>query len=188
MNNSLNQNLIRSRWRNVPFILTAIFLLSCESRLKPAVSSDMPTGAPPSQESWGITVAFADSGRTRAVLRAGHVAVYPNTEITILNQGIKVDFFDREEHHTSVLTADSGQVDDRTHNLKAFGNVIVVSDSGVTLRTTELGWDNARRLIHTNSYVRITSPTEEIEGQGFESNESLTDYRIFHVTGRATVK
>jgi len=172
------------------FALFCLILLlpGCEERLKPAVSGESPTDAPPAQESWGTAVAFSDSGETRAILKAGHVSVYPERGYTILNGGVQVDFFDRSGAHSSVLTSDSGWVNDLTHDLEAIGTVKVVSDSGNTIRTERLDWDNARRLIHSESYVTIKSPTEEIQGEGFESNEVLTRYRIFHVKGTTSVK
>jgi len=47
-----------------------------------------------------------------------------------------------------------------------------------------LFWDNQRQLIHTPAYVRITTEKEKLQGHGFESNQSLKNYRIFRVTGQ----
>jgi LPS export ABC transporter protein LptC len=66
----------------------------------------------------------------------------------------------------------------------AKGNVIVVSDSASTkLQTNELHWKQSTRKIHTDAYVKITSPNEIINGWGFESNENLSNYKIYKVTG-----
>jgi len=76
-------------------------------------------------------------------------------------------------------------VNDLTHDLEAHENVVVVSDSGTTLNTQELYWTNATQKIHSPAYVEITSPTEHIQGQGFESDKSLKHYVIIKVTGKA---
>ena len=63
--------------------------------------------------------------------------------------------------------------------------MVVTSQDSTVLRTDRLFWTDATRLIHTDAYVEITSPREVIRGVGLESNQSLTNYRIFRVTGRS---
>ena len=66
----------------------------------------------------------------------------------------------------------------------AFGSVVVVSDSTkTTLRTTQLMWMHAVQRVRSDQPVRIETPTEQIDGIGFESDQYLTDYRIFRVRG-----
>lgn len=168
-------------------LLLHIFIGCSDQRVKPKVIS-IKTKELPDQESFNTKVVFSDSGIVKAILRAGHIAVYSSRNETILDGGITVDFFDKEGNHTSVLTADSGKVDDVTQDLYAFGNVIAKSDSGVVLKTEELRWINTRRKIVTDKYVEITSPTEEIYGYGLESDQSLKDYVIFRVSGRIETK
>jgi len=143
------------------------------------------SGESPAQESWNAAITFTDSGRVTGILHAGHIASFTEKKFTTLDSGLTVDFYDERQHHTSVLTARRGRVDDRTHDFEAHENVVVVSDSGTTLRTEELYWNNVARKIHTPAYVDISSPTEQIQGQGLESDQSLKRYTIFKVTGQA---
>ncbi|MDI6765459.1 MAG: LPS export ABC transporter periplasmic protein LptC [Bacteroidota bacterium] len=167
------------------FALCSLLLLGCESKVKPPISSlgigqDVPT-----QESWNAVITFTDSGRITAVLRAGHIAVFSEQKKTLMDSNITVDFFDENSNHTSTLTAKKGIVHDLTHDLEARENVIVVNDSGTTLRTEELYWMNKTQKIHTPAFVEITSPTEQIQGHGLESDQSLKYYTIPKVTGKA---
>ncbi len=165
--------------------LCSIILIGCEGKIKPPITSLGGGQEIPSQESWNATITFTDSGRITAVLKAGHISVFSEKKMTRLDSDIKVDFYDEQGNHSSVLTADRGVVNDLTHDFEAHENVVVVSDSGTTLRTQELYWSNATQKIHTQSYVEITSPTEQIEGQGLESDQSLKHYTIIKVTGTA---
>jgi LPS export ABC transporter protein LptC len=79
-------------------------------------------------------------------------------------------------------------VDEATNNLEATGNVVVTSDSGVVVVTNKLFWDNARQKIFSDAFVKITSPTEQLQGQGFESDQNLKNYRIFKATGSTDAK
>jgi LPS export ABC transporter protein LptC len=169
------------------FIVCAFVLLSfsCEEKLRPSVTSARMGKNNPSQESWDAKIVFSDSGKISAILHAGHIAIYEDQRITLLDSNIKVDFYDEKARHTSVLTARRGRVNDLTHDFEAYENVVLVSDSGGTLRTEELFWDNARALIHTDKFVDIVSPTEHIQGVGLESDQNLKNYTIKRVTGQA---
>lgn len=169
------------------FISILIFESCSDQSIKPKVVQ-LKTRELPDQESWNSKIVFSDSGIVKAILRAGHIAVYSSRNETILDGGITLDFYDQNGFHTSVLTSDRGRVDDITQDLYAIGNVVARSDSDVVLKTEELKWVNSRRKIVTDKYVEITSPTEEIYGYGLESDQSLKDYVIFRVSGKIETK
>ena len=157
----------------------------CEEKIKPSVLGGVSSATLPTQESWNTTVTFTDSGIVKAILKAGHLSAYEGSKQTSLDKGVHVDFFDEHGVHSSVLTSETGKVDETTNNLEAIGNVVVVSDSGVVVRTEKLFWDNQRQLIHSEEFVTITSPKENLQGHGFESDQNLKNYKIFRVTGTA---
>ena len=168
-------------------LLLLLLLPGCEERARPSVVPLAQTDLP-SQESWKSTVTFSDSARVKAILWAGYIAMFAETQVTVLGDSIHVDFFDENERHSSVLTARRGRVNDRTRDFSAYENVVVRSDSGTTLYTDSLFWDNDARLIQTDAYVEIISPSEQIRGQGLVSDEHLRNYRISRVTGSAVTR
>lgn len=163
--------------------LLLLMLCGCEEKLKPSLVPLTQTDMP-SQESWQSRVVFSDSARTKAVLWAGHIAVYGDQRYTLFEDSLHVDFYNEQEQHTSVLTARRGKVNDVTQDFEAYDHVVVVSDSGVVLRTERLFWTNATRRIHTDAFVDIVSPSEHIMGQGMQSDQGLKNYEIFKVTGQ----
>lgn len=168
--------------------LVLLFISSaCQEKIKPSVLSDLQTTELPSHESWNTTITFSDSGRIKAILKVGHLAKYEQQRRTILDAGLRVDFFDANGHHTSVLTAVRGTVDDRTNDLEALGNVVVVSDSGTTLQTERLLWRDSSRRVQSDQFVKILSSKEVIQGHGLDSDQSLDNYKIYRVTGRTSV-
>jgi LPS export ABC transporter protein LptC len=164
-------------------VLIVLLLCGCEEKLKPSLVPLTQTDMP-SQESWQSKVIFSDSARTKAVLWAGHIAAYSDQRYTLLDDSIHVDFYNEREQHTSTLTARRGKVNDVNQDFEAYEHVVVVSDSGVVLRTERLFWTNATRKIHTDAFVDIVAPTEHIMGQGMESDQGLKNYEIFKVTGQ----
>ncbi len=169
------------------FVGVSLFLVGCEEKIKPTVVLQT-TSESPSQESWNSTITFSDSARIKAILWAGHIARFTLQRYTVLSDSIRVDFFDAEQKHTSLLTARRGRVNDATEDFAAYENVVVVSDSGTTLKTDSLFWNNSTRKIYTQAFVDIISPTEHIMGTGMESDQNLKNYKIFRVSGSAVTK
>ncbi len=143
------------------------------------------TGVTPEQSGWDVTVYFLDSSLTKAILKAGRTRVFQKRFETILDEGLEVQFFSTESgERVSHLTADSAIVDDRSKNIVARGNVVIIADSsGTKLETAVLHWNNKTRKLYSDEYVKITSKTETLEGWGFESDENLSNYKIYKVTG-----
>lgn len=159
------------------------FCFQCkEERVKP-IKVNLDESNLPDNQVENAKIVFSDSGKVKAILKAGLIKVYNVTNETILDNGIVVDFFDRNEKHLSVLTADKGKVENIIGDLYAFGNVVVKSDDSVTLKTEELIWRENRKKIVTDKFVVITSPKETISGYGFESDSDLKNYVIFKVSG-----
>ncbi len=164
-------------------ILSVLLLFSfCSSkRVKPSVDGDFSVDELPSQESWNSIITFSDSGKISAILYAGHLRKYDDKRETILDQNIKVDFYDQNELQTTTLTSVKGRVDETSNNLFAIDSVVVSSDS-VTIKTEEMMWRNKDRKIVSDKFVTVISPQEEIQGYGFESDQNLNNYVIYNIT------
>jgi LPS export ABC transporter protein LptC len=162
----------------------ALGLCACGEKIRPSVLQGVDTKHGPQQESWHSTVVISDSGKVQAKIVAGYIRKFDNPQETLLDSGVVVYFFNELGKQTTTMTALHGKVNERTYDIDAFGNVLVVSDDSTRLRSEKLYWDNNRRLIHTPEYVSIISPKEKVQGQGFESDQRLRNYRIFKVTAQ----
>jgi LPS export ABC transporter protein LptC len=161
-----------------------LLFLGCEEKIKPSVLSTLDSRTLPQQESWNSTIVVSDSGHVSAIILAGYIRMFETSQKTEMSQGVKVRFFGASGEQTSVLTSEEGSVDETTNNLEAHKNVIVVSSDSSRMKTQQLFWDNQRKLIHTPEFVEITTEKDKLWGRGFESDQGLKNYRIFHVTGR----
>ncbi len=141
----------------------------------------------PDQISSNVEVFFVDSTFTKAILNADTAKIYNDRKETYLIGSVKVRFFDdKHKGEVSVLTSDSAKIDDRTKDMLARGNVLVVSETRqTTIETSVLNWDNKNRKLYSTEYVKIVSPKETLEGYGFESDQTLSNYKIFKVKGES---
>lgn len=179
---------MRIKFLIIQIIIYLFFILvSCnDSKIVPKVLTDsINVEEIPSQISWNVEVIFVDSSYTKAILRAKRARIYDRIGITLLDSGLQVEFMSKQsKNRISLLTADSAEIEDKTKNMIARGNVVVISDSSSTkLETSVLQWNNATQKIYSTEYVKITSPTESIQGWGFESDQYLINYKIFRVSG-----
>lgn len=167
-------------------LCTVIYIFcGCEEKIKPSVLSTIDSQTLPQQESWNSTIVVSDSGRITAIILAGYIRVFESDRKTYMSQGVRVRFFNPQGIQTSVLTSEEGTVDEATNNLEARKNVLVVSSDSSHMTTEQLFWDNQRQLIYTPAYVQITTEKDKLQGHGFESDQSLKNYRIFRVTGQS---
>jgi LPS export ABC transporter protein LptC len=142
----------------------------------------------PDQESWGVNIILTDQGMIRAKVRSGHLKKYNEKEFIILDSSVTVDFFDSYEQHTSVLTSNMAEVNQSSNDMKAIGNVVAVSDSGISLYSETLIWESNDEKLRTKDSIMITTLEEDtLYGIGFESNSDLKNWKIINpsgVTGR----
>jgi len=102
----------------------------------------------------------------------------------LLKGEVSADFFNEDGDHVSILYSDSARINQRTNNLRAMGNVRVVSDSGYTLSANTILWDNQYKLIESEDSVMFTTTEEDtMYGIGFESDMDLSQWKIFKPHG-----
>jgi LPS export ABC transporter protein LptC len=126
---------------------------------------------------------FTNEGLSRATLKAGRIRVYDKRRQTVLDSSVRVDFFDREGKHSSVLTARWANINDQTKFMVAYDSVKIVSDSGTTVYTDSLTWNNETQRINSPANVKIVERSGRVTtGRGFESDQSLSNYKILRTT------
>jgi len=161
--------------------------LACRSQEQESVAP--PNYEGPDQEGWNSRITVTSNGRTAAILQYSHMEKYSRKYEVKFDGGIIVDFYNTEGKHTSNLVAERGLLHDENNDVEAMGNVVVVSDSGITVRTQRLRWDNTRQKILSNDFVTITrAQGDTLYGHGFQSDQSLRNYSILKPSGISQTK
>ena len=144
----------------------------------------LPSDNIPDQESWESIIILTNKGKIRAKIQSGHLEKYNKKSYTLLDNIVNVDFFDQNERHTSFLTSDAAEIDQKSNNMKAIGNVVATADSGITLFSEILFWDAKKEKLYTESNIMITTlDNDTLFGTGFESNSNLKDWKILNPSG-----
>ena len=138
----------------------------------------------PDAESWNATITLTNEGAKRAVIRSGHLEKYNERQYILLDENVDADFFNEEEVYTTNLKSKVAEIEEDRDYLIAIGDVVVVSDSGVTLFTDTLSWDNVKERVFTDDRVTfITEQQDTLYGIGFESDVELNNWKILKPTG-----
>lgn len=171
------------------FIATALILLiagSCQKQKDDTVGNSENLDFP-DQEGWNSVVTTSKNGLVSAIIHYGHMFQFKKKRIVELQDGINIDFYDETGRHTSNLVSDKGRINEVTNDIEAFGNVVVVSDTGITLMTEHLRWDNNIEKIVSHEFVTIvTADQDTFYGKGFESDQNLNNWRILDFSGKAS--
>lgn len=142
----------------------------------------------PDMELYGAQVRFSRAGMPRFTIQARRIMRMEAQAIVLLDDSVRVDFYDGQGRHNAILTADEGDVLERDEKLSARGRVVVRSDSGLVLRTEELYYDQKLERVLSDSFVTVITPDDSLSGYGFSADPSLRDWIIKNTSGTTTRK
>jgi LPS export ABC transporter protein LptC len=166
--------------------MVIVVFTACDREKPTWVDTEDGAEAVPDQQMWNSTVLATNKGRIEAKVTYGHMSRYSDKKIALFDGGIVVDFYNEAGEHSSHLTAESGELNEDTNDVRATGNVVVRSDSGVTLYTEEIAFDQKLDQINSNVDVMITTADNDtFYGVGFVSDPRLDSWKIREIHGIA---
>jgi len=143
----------------------------------------------PSQKSYKVRLVYSDSNKVRVVLTSPYLVDYftdkPYKEMT---QGLHIDFLNQDLKVMSTVDAGYGISYDLEKKVIVRKNVRVLTKEGSKLLTEELTWDQAKKKVYTDKYVRVIKPDGEYEGDGLDANEDFTQYSFRNFKGKVQMK
>ena len=146
----------------------------------------------PVQEGWTIRIFLTESGIQRGIIEAGHGAEYRvnGGSEQHLDKGISVTLFDSNGQPATTITAQKAVIHDN-QDIEAWGNVVITSqtsDNTTVIKTEYIKRTSSDKMIRSDRFVTISRRDESIQGEGFESDQSLKKYRIFRGSGHAFIQ
>jgi LPS export ABC transporter protein LptC len=165
------------------FILLTFIFSSCENDMKMVEKITSPSEAL-TESGKNVEAFYSDNGHVKAKLNAPTLRrVNDKSPYTELPDGMLVIFYGDSSTEQSRLTARYGISYDNSYKMEAKDSVHVVNNKGETLNTEDLVWDQRLHQILSDQFVKITTQDEIIMGDGFQSNEDLSNYTIRKIRG-----
>ena len=188
---------MRSYWLVVGMLLTVLGAMGCERRGRgekgPVADSLGPAG--PGQVTWDARFSMEEGGRRRATISAQKMEQYQTEDSTysvwrtlLDSNRVRSYVFDEKGDSSATIVADSVVFFNQEGRFEAYGNVVVTTQDGRRLNSEHLTWNQTDRTIRTRRFVRITTPTETVQGNGLVADEDLETYQIGSFTAEVEVE
>jgi LPS export ABC transporter protein LptC len=122
-------------------------------------------------------------GVKKAVMEARRISFF-NLDGKVEADTVRITFFDGNGVPESRLSALFGEIDQRTEDMLARGQVLILAEDGTRIEGQELRYDATRDQIVSTQPVTIFQDGSRIRGAGVEADPALTNIRI---TGSSAV-
>ncbi|XZF14768.1 LPS export ABC transporter periplasmic protein LptC [Chitinophagaceae bacterium MMS25-I14] len=182
-----NAAIARSMFPGILFS-ALLFLSACHNDPKEVSAL---TGGSVAQEdkATDVTIIYSDGGKVKARLYAKEFirndkAKYPYTD---MKKRVYVEFFNDSMKVDNTLSAKYARYYDAQQNVLVRDSIVVKNRKGEQLNTEELVWNQQKQRFFTEKFVRITTPTRMLYGDGLEANQDFTWYTIKHLKGTVQV-
>ena len=166
------------------FFIVIVLSISCTSdmdKIKTVTNiNDLP-------DEWAknIEIVHLDSAKITMIVKASELFKYDNVDeaYTEFKKGLNVKFYNEEGTQDSEMSANYAKRIDKTAIWEARNNVVAINREGTKLNTELLYWDENKEIIYTDKFVKVTEGESILYGNGLESNQEFTEWRILHPTG-----
>jgi len=137
-----------------------------------------------------IEVYYSDSGMIKAFLESPLMKRYEEEDKYIeFPDGFKIIFYDSIMNPKSQITANYGIRFENEKRMEAKNNVVVISiEKDEQLDTEHLVWDERKKIIYSDVFVKITRADEVLYGDGLTSDQDFEKYTIKNPTGEFQIK
>ena len=143
------------------------------------------------EESHDLTIVMSENGRRSYLFETPLLEGYmlgrdPYREFC---KGISITTFQDDSLSTvnAVLVANYAIYYDKRRLWEAKGDVVVTKHDGTRLYTQQLFWNSATKRIYSNVDTRLVTDTDELIGEGFESDEEMNEPRFRRWKGKMQV-
>ena len=159
------------------FIVTMFF--SCESDIK-KVQQLSETSFIPTGEADTLNLKYTDSGKIKSILKSPKMLDYSNitNPFTEFPKGIHVTLLDNKGNPTTVVAASAISYK-KTDIIDLQGNVVISSQNGKKLETSQLYFDQKNEWFFTEKHFKYTDESGGyLEGPGVDFSK---DFKIFNM-------
>lgn len=133
----------------------------------------------PVESGMDVEMIFSDSAVIKAMIKSPMVNRYAGEDpYIVMPKGVIVFFYDSLMNVKTKLTALYAVKYDNSDLMEARNDVVVVNHLGEKLNTEHLVWDQKRKKIYSDVFVKITQPEKIVFGEGMDADESFEKWNI----------
>jgi LPS export ABC transporter protein LptC len=177
--------------KSIALFILLLLIASCENNIQVINSIANPKDLP-AQTAQDMEVLYSDFGRVKFKMTTKELLRFTNVErpYTRFPKGITVYLYDSAMQPEVVIKANYALYHENEKMWEAQNDVVAKNlKKNEQINTEELFWDQTRGIIYSGKFTRIVTADGVFIGEGgFESNESLTKWKLKSTKGSVNIK
>lgn len=174
-------------------VLCSLLLLgACGEDDKLGVTNAVDSKNMPQLSTRNVSTLISDSGYTKYKVVTPLWNVYGQAEqgeaYWDFPEGVYLRQLDHNLAVVSTVAADSAVYYPGKKLWELYGDVEINQKEKAYFFSQRIFFDDRQKTIYSDTFIHIKTPTQILEGIGFESNQSLTRYRVLRPTGMFPTK
>jgi LPS export ABC transporter protein LptC len=175
-----------SKFLKILAAISTVYIVfsSCESNFKDVQKINF-SEFTPSGEADNFNLKYTDSGKIKSILVSPKMLDYSNVEFpfTEFPKGIDVTIYDEKAKRTFV-TANYAISFKGIDIIDLQGNVVIKTESGQKLETTQLYFDQKNEWFHTEKSFKLSAPNGVSYGEGIDFSKDFQIVNSQRVKGQ----
>ncbi|WP_372776260.1 LPS export ABC transporter periplasmic protein LptC [Mangrovibacterium sp.] len=162
----------------------AVLFFSCANKIE-KIKELSAAEKLPGMEAEHFEMMYSDSAIIRFKLIAPRMIRYDQEKEPFIEfpDGVEIEKYDGKMRVVSRITANYARYIDKEEKWMAKNNVIALNETGDSLKTEELIWEEKAGKIYSDQFVKIIKKDQIINGIGFESDQNMENWEIKKPTG-----
>ena len=176
---------IRLRIFGVALLLVAV-MSGCGEEDKLGIKKGIDTRNRPQLSTRNVSTLISDSGYTKYKVLTPLWNVYGGARkepFWDFPEGVYLRQLDKDLKEVSMVAADSACYFPNKKIWELYGRVEIEQKDKSYFYSDRIFFDDKQKLIYSDAFIHIKTPTQILEGTGFESNMDLTRYRVLKPSG-----
>jgi LPS export ABC transporter protein LptC len=158
---------------------------ACTEKQAPPIATKSALADSADQVMFGAHFNLTDKGLARAEMFSDTAYFFDdNTRIEL--RKVETTFFTTSGARDAYLTSRKGTYNNRSGMMIARDHVVVITEEGRQLTTSELKYDQASNEISSDSAFVITEPGRRLAGIGFRSDPNMQNIQILKTKSGST--
>ena len=170
------------KYMSIITVLSVVMLISCENSIT-TVQEITRTDTAATVSGYNIEYIRTDSARQQVLLKSPVLHRYTGKDgYQEFPEGFEVYFYDILGNQKSYIRANYGITYEKRKLMQARNDVVVKNfETQEQLNTENLVWDQRKKIIWANKFVKVTSPDKIVFGDSLIADESFRQHEILNI-------
>jgi len=166
------------------FFSITVFFYSCfEKKSDTQVNLKANLNTIPTQEMFNSQIIRTDSGRAVMQIKAPVIQFFDfdkKKSYTLLPRGGEVKKYNTKNGKAVYIRSDWAKIDDKKGLYEGKGNVIIISESGDTIKTNHIFWNRLQQKVYNDVKTYIIRPNRDslIAKKGLEADDQFKNVNL----------